>query len=843
MHQPPNPEDLRRAPPAGRECAWVRGLLRDFADGDLAAGEHRKVEEHVHACFACSVELSRAEHEVLRLRRGFARMAMEEQARGLRRRRPDFAARVVDAIVDATLPAVGDEAPAKGAGAAPLSAPGEHGFLARGQVALVRHRRTLLLAFGLLLGAFVGLAMWVVSGEQQVDRNACLVVQSARDAFGDTGRLFVGDGLGERGRLKVGRHGSAKVDWHDASQDSQPAATLAMSGEGRMRLEKGVPVLEAGSLTVETNRPVTIPVADGSEIELGVGTYTIVAEVSVASEDYQSQLLDPMSGAPADLRIQVEVLRGDDAQIVRPEVGPTLIAAGGIGIYQGNSTVAVVGGGAQLAGGDPVGVSGGSAAAGPAEPPKLLASVYQRSGLPSVGTHVVAIYPTNGGTHFSFGISDAYGKVVMASEEPCLSSFAVLHALPQQLAYGMVAPDAFPLVRDGANVRAEQSIVLDLAEPVRGQVVDVLDQPVLGVRVVPCIVDELLGHVYPVPVIAESSDDQGRFTVRRFAPNLPQHQHLALVLAHPEFSPLVVPVPVRGSANALLPMAPVVLKRLHSVVLDFGVPHADITLWEDIEGLATRAVWQRQFHADHHGKVWDAAVGEGLLWRVVGSGNNMAVTNTNIGFAGPFVTVGLGGSSPVGAQFRPLQNLPGTDLYLASSVRHQRIDTSTGGARALIARDSLGRVVANAQVFATSPTGPRGTVETRFLGLTSSQGMLTLGAFGGENLLVLGADGAFATVPQSQQSGLVLSAQLQPTGRVLLGETLRPGAAGATVVRMRFRRQFTDMPEGMEVVAERFASEATGWEVAGLVPGFYMVELGNVSLPVQVPPGGFAVLQ
>ncbi len=62
LHQPPNPDDLRRAPPAGPACALVRGLLRDFADNDLGAAERTLVEEHVHVCFACSVELSRAEH-------------------------------------------------------------------------------------------------------------------------------------------------------------------------------------------------------------------------------------------------------------------------------------------------------------------------------------------------------------------------------------------------------------------------------------------------------------------------------------------------------------------------------------------------------------------------------------------------------------------------------------------------------------------------------------------------------------------------------------------------------------------------------------------------------------
>jgi len=44
LHQPPDPADLRRAPPASSECAIVRGRLRDFADGDLDDGARVAVE-------------------------------------------------------------------------------------------------------------------------------------------------------------------------------------------------------------------------------------------------------------------------------------------------------------------------------------------------------------------------------------------------------------------------------------------------------------------------------------------------------------------------------------------------------------------------------------------------------------------------------------------------------------------------------------------------------------------------------------------------------------------------------------------------------------------------------
>ena len=43
-------------------------MLRDYADQDLPPGERSAVDEHLHRCRDCSLALSRAELEVLRLR-------------------------------------------------------------------------------------------------------------------------------------------------------------------------------------------------------------------------------------------------------------------------------------------------------------------------------------------------------------------------------------------------------------------------------------------------------------------------------------------------------------------------------------------------------------------------------------------------------------------------------------------------------------------------------------------------------------------------------------------------------------------------------------------------------
>jgi hypothetical protein len=866
LHQPPNADDLRRAPPANAACAHVRGLLRDFADEDLAAPERTLVEEHVHVCFACSVELSRAEHEVLRLRRGFAGLAAGSTIGASVP--PDFARRIVDRIVDET-PAYGGSAAGGGAangvgadgggwpGALNSGAPANGserlpaaGFDATRRAGSAPHRPAfVLVAAALLLACFGALAMWSTGLDREPDASARLVVMRAKGAFGTGGRLAIGDGLGEAQWLQVGAGGSAQFDWHDLSSGSQPAATLEMTGRGRMRLQRGAPLLMDGSLSIETNRAVTIPVADGSTIELGIGDYVIAADASLASDDYLDPLRDPMLSAPADLQIRIEVLRGDPARIVGTEVGPTLVAAGSVGIYGSSAAgVSVHASGTQVAAVD--GSRQGPPSFAPASTTTTLAaSVHLRSGLPSVGTKIAALFATNGSTTTKFGITNAYGSVVLTSDTPCESDFAILHTVPQQMEYGVIAPDAFPLLRDGVQVRAEQSLVLDLAEPLQGSVLDDNGLPRLGVRVLPCIVDELFGNVFAIDSGDTATDEQGRFLIRRLPATLPYYQHLALVMVHPELEPTVVPVPVRSGANALLPMAPVVMHDLALVQLHFLPWNAPVTLWEEVPNLAAGvAVVQREFHSNPIGQKLDARVGPGKLWLLSGGPGNPLVRQ--------MIEMGSGQTrqyapAPLPGQqqsrfFRPMQNLAGTDLFLGVSFRHEQIalpSAANASVFTMVALDTLNRPVANAQVFAVAPTGPRDRAVGRFLGLTSAQGVISLEPVQFEgDLVVLGPDGSTALVHNPQASAPRLDAQLAPRGRVLLAPALRPDAISSSVVTLRFELRFPSTP-GLEVSSVRFASEATGWEFTGLMPGTYAVNVNGNDRLIDVPEDGWVTLQ
>ena len=57
LHQPADPADLRRHPPRDAACTRVRGMVRDYADGDLEDALRQAVDLHVHACRDCGVHL------------------------------------------------------------------------------------------------------------------------------------------------------------------------------------------------------------------------------------------------------------------------------------------------------------------------------------------------------------------------------------------------------------------------------------------------------------------------------------------------------------------------------------------------------------------------------------------------------------------------------------------------------------------------------------------------------------------------------------------------------------------------------------------------------------------
>jgi hypothetical protein len=191
--------------------------------------------------------------------------------------------------------------------------------------------------------------------------------------------------------------------------------------------------------------------------------------------------------------------------------------------------------------------------------------------------------------------------------------------------------------------------------------------------------------------------------------------------------------------------------------------------------------------------------------------------------------------------------LNGIDLMIPDTYRHQHflLSPPENGASglAMLAIDSLGRAVPDAQVFAIAPSGPRGRAVGQFLGFTSANGVISLEPVAqGGDVVVVAPDGSTAFVATPQQAVIALTVPVLTPGRVIVAPSLRPtGNNSDTYLTIRFERINAPLP-GVNSPAYRFASEATGWEVGGLPPDTYRVTVGNTQRLLYVPQVGFAEL-
>jgi hypothetical protein len=842
LHQPPDPADLARVPPASPTCARIRGLLRDYVDGDLIPADRAAVDEHIQACRTCAVALSRVEHEDLRLRRAFAGGELVAP-------RPGFAQRVVQRLVvdetsvlkrDALLAALPPRAAAKSA------APRGRRFVV-GPVAWSLASVVLFAVVWLAVVRFDGDGSWLHDG-------ARLVVTAADQTFDERHRRLVsGDGLGEDQALWVDDEGSACVDWHDRSRKAQPAATLQVRGGGAMRMESGAPVLVDGNVQVETRRPVSIPVADGSHIDLGVGSYVISAE-SAGLLPWPGDIAPDRAVPEKDketlpLKVEVEVLAGDSAWLRHPMMGPALVATGQVGGYLGSSGFYVRQGAAGPAVGDVVSRVGGSNERPAEVPAALTGMVLERSGLPSIGTEVLVTFLQEGAHRSLVQVTGGDGRFRFETGSVCSSNFVVLQMVPspERRELGLTAPDAYPLVHMGSEARLQAPVAVEVSEPMLGRIVDELGVPRVGTRVVPLVVDELFGGVLPWIEGQLVSDARGEFRLVRVPASLPHHQHLAVLLLHDQARPMVVPVP-RGLV-ARLPLPPIVMQGRRTVRLAGLNANASFHLFEEVPGLPSgSAAVNHSVRTDSEGRVELLRVGSGRLWLRNTSPSHPMVRAMYLEQVQPVPTYRLREEPPrsLHSVFRPLQTIANTDLYLATSYRHERLVTgvaSNSRQQSIAVVDgSSGRPAAWAQVFELAAPGLAGIAEPRFVGLSTGAGALVFDPDQvGGHLVAIGADGSLGCLDLQQAAGPQPLLALQLPGRVVVGPGVRaavPVGAGLTI-----RFENGDLPApGLWGTHDRFAAEITGWEVQ-VPPGSYRATCGGRSYQVDVPPGGVAILE
>ncbi|MCA8951132.1 MAG: zf-HC2 domain-containing protein [Planctomycetes bacterium] len=850
LHQPPSSDDLRRFPPANAECARMRGLMRDFVDGELDARAAGAVEEHVHGCRSCGLALARAEHELLLVKSVLPRARTQAP--------PGFGSEVLRRLMQEDGVEFGDVEFGDGADAdadADEDAVEERiervpfgRRIAAAASFLVSVPGSLMVSVMLLAGLALYQNLRTVSDDSAPVRIARLTIMSSADTHtmlgGKAVQLSSGDGISEDQLVWVGAKGGAIADWHDRSEGRQPAARFELGNNSAVQLRDGEPMLVNGKLAVDARRPFSFAVADGSRLELTRGEYVLSASNPLGDR------WDPKSGSPADLEVSLEVKQGDGAIIYRNGEMQQLVGAGYVARYSDYAFSLT-----QMPSGGPERTE--TPVAPPLGPGSLRGSVIERSGARAVGTTVLVSYRGEKGMHSAPPVTvDQAGFFGFETGIPgapprCESGFAVLQIVPpaQRPELGLVAPDAYRLIANGQHVRVQKTLFVETSAEFRGRVFDDEGQPVRGARLLPLVVDELFGCVLPWPEGQATSDVAGDFVLRRLPATMPNHQSLAVAVMHPELEATVVDLPPRGSAVAALFDGTIVSPRLRPVRLHSLPVSATIEIWQDMPGLPPGAA-ARVYTAETNefGVVEALPVGSGQLYL------------RNMSQSSPALRALVPSGSQSQASYRPAPGLPGqfaaifechtvvpgTSLAFANTYRHQHFATTSPTQTTLEVHflDSLSRgLVPTAQVFALQPGGPRGRAKVRFLGFTSLGGALSYEIVSEDlGLVAIAPDGATAYASLGDLLGNESWIEVPSTGRVLIDESLRPGI-GDTQQVLTVGFEPVDPVPGLQPRLHRFASDVTGWGVGELPPGDYRVTVGGQTTEVTVVPGETVVLR
>lgn len=841
-HQPVNPSDLRRVPPGSAGCAQVRDLLRDFADGDLATEPMTLVETHVHGCRECAVELVRAEHEVLRLRRAFSGVPVAAPS-------PGFAAAVVDRLL-LDLVRSHDVASTTRSEPAPGSALGESGVWRRADVRPAGPRAGVAFAALALLATVVVLVLSAAETVAEVDLRQRVIVTSATNSF-ERGEPVQSGSLPTDTQVSV-VGGELLAEMHDSTTLSQPAAQVRLSGDGQIRVIDGRPTLVSGSLEVNAHRPVSIEVADKTRVELGAGRYLIEAGQFEVDPDGLPPVDDPFG----DTAYRVVVRSGDDAAIVRDGAESVVLAVGSLGVWKGASAVKVTTFAGEVASGG--GLTRTRAETGPASP-AVIGNVFCSDGTYAAGASVLLRFLEHGSPQSLTVTADAGGAYALPPGRVLDRDFLVVQAVPpvDQPNWSLLPPRAV-LLTSGPDCCRIPALIFDETPALGGSVVGTNGRARHGVTVIPCVLDPVFGQVLPWVAGAVSTDQQGRFLMPRLPNALAPLQELALLFVHPSHAVRLVPIPLPRSA-AFGPFAAslrVVLNDAREVQIR-GLPAGvSVELYEALGDLPV-TMGRRPIQPPSttaQGMTWLQS-GGGQLWLRTGSAARPQLRALVAAPLVPGVEPPSAGhllvpsqtlvrdfdaifaATPVrvwnfefASQFR--------DEFLASPARGDRVSILAGDERS-------GHPVAGTCLYALGEAG-RGRKTVRLLGIHGPRDPLETAVERGEHSVVgIAVDGGFGLVSLGTGSRPDrLQVSLRAPGAVQLGATARPANMQYDgVAVLRFVPRAGHVLAGTSAVVTRFASSRNNFEVDRVPPGDYTLTVGDRAFEITVPAGGIIELR
>jgi hypothetical protein len=530
--QPRSVVDARRHPPRSEACRQVREMLRDHADGDLPAGLQRRVEDHVYQCRDCGLALSRAELEVLRLKQALAESAVDDPAGPRVGPSEDFTAAVM-ARARAELRREQDDWTTAGftrkvmrrvqrqvQREAPEPAADRRGWWSRRRVLVGAAAAVLLISGVLVVNAPGGRATHV---DVIAAEDAWLLGADGRD---DAELLGADSVLPQGARLRTGAAGRLHLSL-PALAGRGSGSQLRLDADGELRLDRrrnGVLHLGHGRLRVATGGELDVHLTDATKVVLGEGEYQLEA---LLYHPFDHDLFQ----APS-LRVRLVVAKGR-AQIWRGGEG-TEVIEGQVAYFTNRTPVrqdravseellaASLENAAVIA-------RQALAAQGPAavdDTPWLGRLVHPVSRQPVVAAAVSV--RSHLGEHTL--TSDAEGRFQAPDLPQLVGQFVVVTARATDAVGGSLeqGPSVLAL---GRLVAGEAPVELAMARHRRlaGRILDPDNRPVAAVRLLPVLVDEVLGLVQPLVGLITGVAPDGHFVVDGLPARLPPRMSLTLV--------------------------------------------------------------------------------------------------------------------------------------------------------------------------------------------------------------------------------------------------------------------------------------------------------------------------
>lgn len=819
--QTPSVRDLQQRPPATRECLRIRVLLRDHADGDLPEALRAEVEDHVHGCADCDRALSRAEFEVLRLRR-----VIEEQLPARAMTPPaDFTASVLQRVreseFDSVQLAIDHSAPANFTPRVMDRVRKEWGK-PRGVWGLARGLRRHWLA-SLVTAAIVSIA--VGAGWRLVVETAPTTLEVVNPVLtwvvADSGSerpAADGDELAVGEELRVGAAGKATLVRRPGSGGPPMDSDEFELAAATRVVVRGFDVidLQQGRLTIRNHTSTQLSLRNGARLEFERGTYS----VSLAGVERVDGQLYPH----AFMRARIEAETGV-ASIVRGSLARIEVRDGYVAEFDGWSPVRVE-------------------------------RAFDRKMLRPVETTAVAKrLDEQRPTHAP---GTLVGRVIdAASGEPVVGATIGIRTAvgPQVLTTG---PDGQYALRGGENHGAEacvevtpggngkdgtrwapygpvvsrldarvgndgvlylDDIRLERDLRVAGTVVDPLLKPLAGAAISMCVVDELRGAVRRVKNRPAVSAADGHFELSLPA-TVAAHEILAILVEHPQF-PLTASLALASGRDRAGKPLELRVAAARNATLS-GLPLDEVVeVLEGVPGLPAGAALRRHAgRTDASGRLQLAGVGAGPFWRRRGDGQPLAMSFDDA----PTLTV---------AAAVPLPRLPATDPEDGTWLPFDR-DRYDAFAQTTLAGGGP-PLAEGRRHFVTVRDTRLARVGTQLFRWSSDErGLVYLGEYQGEAVPVVSAEGESFDVIGIAPDGAVgvlkfdgasaasqHALQVLPPGGAQLSATLQPRLAEAGRLSILRFEMIAGPLKGMVVYREVTADD--DWVVEGLVPGFYHV--------------------